>query len=116
MVEITRRDVLAGAAALAVAPAFAQLGTMTLVVPFPPGGSTDPLARQLQGPLQTRLNRIVIVENKSGAAGSLGAAQVAKSAPDGSSLLVTFDSHAVIPSILDKPPLDVEKDLVPVLL
>jgi tripartite-type tricarboxylate transporter receptor subunit TctC len=89
---------------------------MTLVVPFPPGGSTDALARQLQGPLQTRLNRVVIVENKSGAAGSLGAAQVAKSAPDGSSLLVTFDSHAVIPSILDKPPLDVEKDLVPVLL
>jgi tripartite-type tricarboxylate transporter receptor subunit TctC len=114
--RITRRKVLAGAAALAVTPAWAQSGTMTLVVPFPPGGSTDALARQLQGPLQTRLNRVVIVENKSGAAGSLGAAQVAKSAPDGSSLLVTFDSHAVIPSILDKPPLDVEKDLVPVLL
>ena len=116
MSDITRRTVLAGAAALAVTPAWAQSGTMTLVVPFPPGGSTDALARQLQGPLQTRLNRVVIVENKSGAAGSLGAAQVAKSAPDGSTLLVTFDSHAVIPSILDKPPLDVERDLVPVLL
>jgi tripartite-type tricarboxylate transporter receptor subunit TctC len=116
MTGITRREVLAGAAALAAAPAWAQSGTMTLVVPFPPGGSTDALARQLQGPLQTRLNRVVIVENKSGAAGSLGALQVAKSPPDGSSLLVTFDSHAVIPSILEKPPLDVEKDLVPVLL
>ncbi len=116
MARVTRRDVLAGAAALAAAPAWAQSGTVTLVVPFPPGGSTDALARQLQGPLQTKLNRVVIVENKSGAAGSLGAAQVAKSAPDGSSLLVTFDSHAVIPSILDKPPLDVEKDLVGVLL
>ena len=118
--QITRRDVLAGAAAMAVAPAFApawaQSGTVILVVPFPPGGSTDALARMLQSPLQTRLNRVVIVENKSGAAGSLGAAQVAKSAPDGSSWLVTFDSHAVIPTILEKPPLDVEHDLVPVLL
>jgi tripartite-type tricarboxylate transporter receptor subunit TctC len=115
--KITRREVLAGAAALAVVPAWAQsTTTMTLVVPFPPGGSTDALARMLQAPLQSRLNRVVIVENKSGAAGSIGAAQVAKGAPDGSSLLVTFDSHAVIPSILDKPPVDVERDLVPVLL
>jgi tripartite-type tricarboxylate transporter receptor subunit TctC len=118
--KITRRDVLAGTAALAVAPVcaptWAQSNTMTLVVPFPPGGSTDALARMLQAPLQTRLNRVVIVENKSGAAGSIGAAQVAKAAPDGSSLLVTFDSHAVIPTILEKPPVDVERDLVPVLL
>ena len=118
--KITRRDILAGAAAMAVvpagSPAQAQSGTVTLVVPFPPGGSTDALARMLQAPLQARLNRTVIVENKSGAAGSLGAAQVAKAAPDGSSWLVTFDSHAVIPTILEGPPLDVENDLVPVLL
>src|SRR5262245_63503345 len=118
--KITRRDVLAGTAALAVAPAWApawaQSNTMTLVVPFPPGGSTDALARMIQAPLQTKLNRVVIVENKSGAAGSIGAAQVAKATPDGSSLLVTFDSHAVIPTILEKPPVDVERDLVPVLL
>ena len=114
---ITRRELLAGAAALAATPAWAQQGsTMTLVVPFPPGGSTDALARLLQSHLQTRLNRIVLVENKSGAAGSLGAVQVAKSAPDGATFLVTFDSHAVIPSILEKPGLDVEKDLMPVFL
>jgi tripartite-type tricarboxylate transporter receptor subunit TctC len=58
----------------------------------------------------------VLVENKSGAAGSLGAAMVAKSAPDGSSFLVTFDSHAVIPAILENPQVDVEKDLLPVFL
>ena len=46
----------------------------------------------------------------------VGALQVAKSAPDGSSWLVTFDSHAVIPAILEQPPLDVEKDLAPVFL
>jgi tripartite-type tricarboxylate transporter receptor subunit TctC len=108
---------LAASAAFAVAPALAQPAkNMTLVVPFPPGGSTDALARLLQSHLQTKLGRTVLVENKSGAAGSLGAAQAAKSPPDGSTFLVTFDSHAVIPSILEKPGLDVEKDLIPVFL
>ena len=115
--KITRRNLLAASAAFAVTPALAQTAkNMTLVVPFPPGGSTDALARLLQSHLQTKLGRTVLVENKSGAAGSLGAMQVAKSAPDGATFLVTFDSHAVIPSILEKPGLDVEKDLVPVFL
>ncbi|GLR95119.1 MULTISPECIES: tripartite tricarboxylate transporter substrate-binding protein [Bradyrhizobium] len=113
---ITRRTFLAAPAILAVAPAAAQAGKITLVVPFPPGGSTDAMARLLQSNLQTKLNRIVVVENKSGAAGALGAAQVAKSPADGSTFLVTFDSHAVIPAILDKPPVDVERELMPVLL
>ena len=117
MQKISRRTVLAASAAFAVAPALAQSPKiMTLVVPFPPGGSTDALARLLQSHLQTKLGRTVLVENKSGAAGSLGAVQVAKSAPDGSSFLVTFDSHAVISAILEKPPLDVENDLTPVFL
>ena len=117
MRKITRRTMLAASAAFAVTPALAQPAkVMTLVVPFPPGGSTDALARLLQAHLQTRLGRTVLVENKSGAAGSLGAAQVAKSAPDGNTFLVTFDSHAVIPAILEKPQLDVEKDLMPVFL
>ena len=64
---LTRRDVLAGTAALVVAPTcapvWAQSNTVTLVVPFPPGGSTDALARQLQSPLQTRLGRVVIVNS-----------------------------------------------------
>jgi tripartite-type tricarboxylate transporter receptor subunit TctC len=118
MQKITRRTMLGASAAFAfaVAPALAQSSKITLVVPFPPGGSTDALARLLQSHLQAKLGRIVLVENKSGGAGSLGAAQVAKSAPDGTSFLVTFDSHAVIPAILDKPPLDVEEDLMPVFL
>jgi tripartite-type tricarboxylate transporter receptor subunit TctC len=117
MRKITRRTLLAASAAFAVTPALAQPAkVMTLVVPFPPGGSTDAMARLLQAHLQTRLGRTVLVENKSGAAGSLGAAQVAKSAPDGNTFLVTFDSHAVIPAILEKPQLDVEKDLMPVFL
>ena len=119
MTKITRRTMLAASAAFTFAPSLAlaqSAKNMTLVVPFPPGGSTDALARLLQSHLQTKLGRVVLVENKSGAAGSLGAAVVAKSPPDGSSFLVTFDSHAVIPSILDKPPLDVERELMPVLL
>jgi len=60
---------------------------------------------------------VALIEGAGGgAAGALGAAQVAKSAPDGATFLVTFDSHAVIPSILEKPGLDVEKDLMPVFL
>jgi tripartite-type tricarboxylate transporter receptor subunit TctC len=117
MAKITRRSMLATSAVFAVAPALAQSSRITtLVVPFPPGGSTDALARLLQPGLQTKLGRVVLVENKSGSAGSLGALHVAKSAPDGSTFLVTFDSHAVIPAILENPPVDVERDLVPVFL
>jgi tripartite-type tricarboxylate transporter receptor subunit TctC len=114
---VSRRHVVAGVAVSALAPqAFAQGAVTSLIVPFPPGGSTDALARLIQPGLEKRLGRTVIVENKAGAAGSIGAAQVAKAAPDGHTLLVTFDSHAVIPAILDKPPVDVEKELVPVCL
>jgi tripartite-type tricarboxylate transporter receptor subunit TctC len=117
MRKITRRGLLATSAVFVVAPALAQSPKMTtLVVPFAPGGSTDALARLMQAGLQAKLGRTVLVENKSGSAGSLGAAQVAKSPPDGSSFLVTFDSHAVIPAILESPPVDVERDLVPVFL
>lgn len=117
VMKITRRSLLATSAIFAIAPAFAQSPRMTtLVVPFAPGGSTDAMARLMQAGLQARLGRTVLVENKSGSAGSLGAAQVAKSAGDGSSFLLTFDSHAVIPAILESPPVDVERDLVPVFL
>jgi tripartite-type tricarboxylate transporter receptor subunit TctC len=85
-------------------------------VPFPAGGSTDAMARLVQTGLQEQLGAPVVVENKPGAVGSLGPAQVARSAADGTNLLLTFDSHAVIPALIERPPLDVEKDLAPVLL
>ncbi|NNM72839.1 tripartite tricarboxylate transporter substrate binding protein [Enterovirga aerilata] len=119
MAKLTRRGALAcGAAALLCGPALAQQGgrTMRLVVPFPPGGSTDALARMLQARLQDMLGQTTIVENMPGAASALGAAHVAKSAPDGMTLLVTFDSHTVIPAMVPNPPLDIERDLVPVSL
>jgi tripartite-type tricarboxylate transporter receptor subunit TctC len=121
MTSITRRTAVAGLAAssLAVATGASAQGLpsqITLVVPFPPGGSTDALARLVQVGLQTKLNATIIIENKPGGVGAIGANQAARSKPDGSAFLVTFDSHAVIPALIEKPPLDIEKDLVPVIL
>lgn len=90
-------------------------GPVTLLVPFPAGGSVDAVARQVQQGLQERLKTNVIVENKPGASGSTGAAQVARSAPDGRTWLFVFDTHAVNP-FLQKLPFDSVKDLAPVML
>ena len=116
--KLTRRATTAGLLSLAAAsPALAQAKRMvTIVVPFPPGGSVDALARILQEGLQEKLNANVIVENKAGANGALGALQVARAAPDGNTLMVTFDSHSTIPALLERPPLNVETDLLPVML
>jgi tripartite-type tricarboxylate transporter receptor subunit TctC len=116
--QLTRRTMCGMLASLAAAPALAQSAwpQTTLLVPFPPGGSTDTLARLIAAGAQERLGATVIVENKAGAMGSIGAAQVAKSAADGSSFLVTFDSHALLGALIKKPPLDIETDLEPMLL
>jgi tripartite-type tricarboxylate transporter receptor subunit TctC len=66
-----------------------------MVVPFPPGGTTDLIARVVQPKFQEFLGANVVIENKAGAGGSVGAADVAQSAPDGYSLLLVFDTHAV---------------------
>lgn len=122
--NLSRRQVAAGLIAAPLAPlvlsngAFAQTWPspqLTLLAPFPPGGSTDALARLMQPGLQQRIGTTVIVENKPGASGAIGAAQVAKAKPDGSILLVTFDSHAVNPA-LQPLAFDTEKDLEPVML
>jgi tripartite-type tricarboxylate transporter receptor subunit TctC len=85
--------------------------TVTIVVPFPPGGSTDTLARTLANDLQKRLSQTVIVENKAGATGTIGASQVARAAPDGHTLLVTSLGPLVIaPHLLKSVPYDAGKD------
>jgi len=118
MVSMTRRALIAGAVAAPFA-AKAQTwpsGTIRIVVPYPPGGSNDLIARLVQPGLQQRLGATVIVENKAGASGSIGTAVVAKSPPDGNTWLITFDNHAANPFILPALPFDTEKDLEPVLL
>jgi tripartite-type tricarboxylate transporter receptor subunit TctC len=118
MVELTRRAAVALLSSFTIVGARAQSAwpNVTLVVPFPPGGSTDALARLLSAGARQKLNTNIIVENRAGGMGSIGATVVARGQPDGSIFLVTFDSHATIPALIDHPSLDVTKDLEPVLL
>jgi tripartite-type tricarboxylate transporter receptor subunit TctC len=118
MTKLTRRAVMVGAV-MAPYAARAQTwpsGPIRLVVPFPPGGSVDTVARLAQAGLQQRLGTTVMVDNRPGASGSTGSAQVAKSPPDGSTWLMVFDTHAVNPTLLPNYPFDNEKDLDPVML
>jgi tripartite-type tricarboxylate transporter receptor subunit TctC len=85
---------------------------VTLVVPFPPGGTTDVLARALAERLGPALGQTVIVESKPGAGATLGADHVAKSKPDGYTLLVGAVHHTIASSVYKKLPYDFQKDLV----
>ena len=98
------------------APAWPTRGPIKLVAVFPPGGSVDQVARILQVPLQTALGQTVIVENKGGASGSIGAAAVAASPADGYTFAVVFDTHGVNPALIPNLPFDSKKDLAPIVL
>src|SRR5438270_9316260 len=117
--RLTRRVLLGAAAAPFIAPvAQAQSwpnGPIRLIIPFPPGGSTDALARLVQTGMQQRLGMNVIIENKPGASGAAGTTTVAKSPPDGNTWLFVFDSHSVNPYLMSLQ-YDTEKDLDPVML
>ena len=89
---------------------------VTLVLPFPPGGSTDIVARTIQPRLSALLGQPVLVDNRSGAAGVIATNYVAKSAPDGYTLFLSFDTHAINPIVYKDLPYDTFKDLVPVTL
>lgn len=87
---------------------------ITLVIPFAPGGSTDPVGRLIGPKLSKELGQPVVIENKPGAAGALGTAQVARAAPDGHTILLNTGVVAVHPSTQKNPGYDVRTDLVPV--
>ena len=104
---------------LAALPAAAQewpSKPVKFIVPFPPGGSVDPLARLLGAKLGDALKQQFIVENRTGAGGSIGTAVVAKAPPDGYSWVFVFDTHAVNPALIPNMTFDTVKDLVPVML
>ncbi len=89
--------------------------TVRLIVPFPPGGATDVVARALSAKLSPILKQQLIVENKPGAGGNIGADLVAKSSPDGYTILLSSPAEVAInPSLYSKMPYDASKDLVPV--
>ncbi|RZT36762.1 Bug family tripartite tricarboxylate transporter substrate binding protein [Cupriavidus agavae] len=128
MTSTLRRIVLAAigaavgtAALLATAPAMAQNGypnkPITIVVAYPAGGDTDVLARLLAEKLSTRLKQSVVVENRTGAAGTIGSAYVARAAADGYTLLLAPNTVSIAPLVLKAGTganYDVLNDLTPI--
>ncbi len=104
---------LCAAAGLAQAQSWPSK-TVTIVVPFPPGGTTDVLARAVATKLAPALGQPVIVENKPGAGATLGAAHVAKAAADGHTLLMGAVHHTIAQSVYKKLAYDFESDFAPV--
>jgi len=99
--------------------ALAQSGSypnkpIKLIVPYPPGGGTDVIARIVQEPLSSNLGQQVIIENRGGAGGSIGSEAAARSPADGYTLLFTLSSHTINPAIYPKLSFNTEKDFLPV--
>ena len=104
------------ASVLAAVPAQAQnwpTKPITLIVPFPPGGGTDAFARPLSAQLSKQLGRQVIIDNRGGAGGTVGASIAAKAAPDGYTFFVGAVHHAIAPSFYPNLTYNIETDLVP---
>jgi tripartite-type tricarboxylate transporter receptor subunit TctC len=103
------------ALAMAASSAFAwPTKPITFVVPYPPGGGTDVIARIVQEPLSKQLGQPIVIENRGGAGGSLGTGVAAKATPDGHTLLFTLSSHSINPAIYKNLPFDTERDFRPV--
>ncbi len=89
---------------------------VTLVVPFPPGGGTDAFARPISAQFAKNTGRQLIVENRGGAGGTVGASIAAKAAPDGYTLFMGAVHHTIAPSMYPKLDYDLEKDFIPLAL
>src|SRR5690554_4827722 len=118
-----RRNILRLAAVSLAFPALSSaaqpgypLRPVKVIVPFPPGGGTDILARVVTQKLGARLGQEFFVENIAGAGGSTGTAQAARAAPDGHTALFVFGSFVVNPSLFASVPYDPVKDFEPVTL
>lgn len=118
---LRRRAILAGATAVALgAPAIANAqadwpkGPIKFLVPFPPGGSTDPIARIIQAKIIEQTGWNIIVENKPGGSGVVGAAIAAKAPPDGNTWLIVFDNHILNSLLNDNLPYN-DGELTPIM-
>jgi tripartite-type tricarboxylate transporter receptor subunit TctC len=118
--KYTRLAVLFTALLALAAPAVAQpypSRTVSVIVPYPPGGSVDVVARLIVQKLNESLGQYFIVENRAGGAGgAVGANAVAKAAPDGYTLMLTASIHVITPFLNKNIPYDVVKDFTPVTL
>jgi len=99
--------------------ALAQSGSypnkpIKFIVPYPPGGGTDVIARIVQEPLSSNLGQQVIIENRGGAGGSIGSEAAARSPADGYTVLFTLSSHTINPAIYPKLSFNTDKDFLPV--
>lgn len=115
---LTRRKLALGAALAATLPAFAQSAfpakPVRIVVPYPPGGSVDPVARVVAEKLTALWGQQVVVDNRPGASTIIGTDAVAKAPADGYTLLLTASTHVSNPLLFDKLPYDSVKDFAPV--
>ncbi|WP_354681878.1 tripartite tricarboxylate transporter substrate binding protein [Cupriavidus necator] len=98
------------------APATYPDRPIRLVVPYPAGGAADTVARTLAAPLGAKLGQTIVVDNRPGASGVIGAGAVAKAAPDGYTLLLDATAHSVNPSLQARLPYDTAKDFAPISL
>jgi tripartite-type tricarboxylate transporter receptor subunit TctC len=113
---------LAASAALAALPAAAQRASSTgypekpirFIVPYPPGGGTDVIARVVQDRFRIALGQTIVIDNRGGAAGSVGSDIASKAPADGYTVLFTLSSHTMNPSIYAKLPFDTARDFEPV--
>ena len=111
---ITRRGTLALGLAGLAAPALAQQRQVRFVVPYPPGGTTDLTGRIVAPRAAEVLGQTWVIENRSGANGAVGAEVVARSAPDGGTLLYSNEVLTVLPYVQRNVPFDLQADLTPV--
>jgi tripartite-type tricarboxylate transporter receptor subunit TctC len=122
--RLLRRQFLQLAAGAAAVPVLSDMAAaqawparpVRLIVPFPPGGTTDIFARIAAQKLSEHFGKQFYIENIAGATGNVGAAQVARATPDGYTVLITFSSYVVNPTLFAKLPFDPNKDLMPVTL
>ena len=111
-----RRHLLSALAAASVAPGISwgqESKPLRVIIPFPPGGATDITARSLQEPLARILKQPVVLENRGGAGGSIGMAEVARAPADGLTIgVATLSTHGVNPAVYSKLPYHPTKDFV----
>jgi tripartite-type tricarboxylate transporter receptor subunit TctC len=111
---------LAGLLSLGAGPSLSQEAypsrSIRMVVPFPPGGPVDTMARLVAAQVQDRLGQRIVVDNRPGAVGTLGTAIVAKSPADGYTAVMTIGAYTIVPALMEKMQYDAERDLQPVTL